>query len=97
MNGWLGEWSEGSSASSANIRGRRARYVRNGPREYGPRGPHVLRSTDGSRDDVRPEMADLESKSGASFDRTWLTMMIAHHEGPLPCRSRNSPKARTHR
>ena len=29
------------------------------------------------------EMADLESKSGASFDRTWLTMMIAHHEGAI--------------
>lgn len=84
MNGWLGEWSEGSSASSQ-------------PTSAG--GGHDMSGMDhGSMDHAGPtssaqpmgpgmmsarEMADLESKSGASFDRTWLTMMIAHHEGAI--------------
>lgn len=29
------------------------------------------------------EMAQLEAATGADFDRRWLTMMIAHHEGAV--------------
>lgn len=29
------------------------------------------------------QMADLEASSGADFDRKWITMMIAHHEGAV--------------
>lgn len=84
MEGWLGEWSEGSSASSQ-------------PTSAG--GGHDMSGMDhGSMDHAGPtssaqpmgpgmmsarEMADLESKNGASFDRMWLTMMIAHHEGAV--------------
>lgn len=29
------------------------------------------------------QMADLEASTGADFDRQWITMMIAHHEGAV--------------
>jgi uncharacterized protein (DUF305 family) len=29
------------------------------------------------------QMAELEAAEGAEFDRLWLTMMIAHHEGAV--------------
>ncbi len=29
------------------------------------------------------DMKDLEQSSGKSFDKKWLTMMIAHHEGAI--------------
>jgi len=29
------------------------------------------------------ELADLRAASGAAFDRMWLTMMIAHHQGAV--------------
>ncbi|WP_280402499.1 DUF305 domain-containing protein [Nocardia carnea] len=29
------------------------------------------------------DMAELEAAQGAEFDRLWLTMMIAHHEGAV--------------
>ena len=29
------------------------------------------------------QMAELEAKNGAAFDKMWLTMMIAHHEGAI--------------
>lgn len=29
------------------------------------------------------QMADLESKNGAAFDKMWLTMMIDHHQGAI--------------
>ena len=29
------------------------------------------------------DMADLAKAEGAAFDRSWITMMITHHEGAV--------------
>lgn len=79
MQGWLDEWSEGKPAASphsstpgmdANMPG-----MDHGVSSPGdPSAPGMMTAA---------QMAQLESKSGAAFDKMWLTMMIAHHQGAI--------------
>lgn len=79
MNAWLGEWNEGTSTESGSMSPGGGHDMsgmeHGGPTSSGkPMGPGMMSAA---------EMADLESKNGASFDQMWLTMMIAHHEGAV--------------
>lgn len=53
---------------------------------------HDMGSMNGADDDPangmagmmsEPQMADLASKSGVEFEKTWLRLMIRHHEGAV--------------
>ncbi len=79
MQAWLDEWSEGKPSASAhssapgmddNMPG----MDHGGASAGDPSAPGMM---------TAQEMAQLESKSGAAFDKLWLTMMIAHHQGAI--------------
>lgn len=79
MNSWLEEWNAGSSMGSSSMPPGSGHDMpgmdHGGPTSSaGSMGPGMMSAG---------EMADLESKSGTAFDRMWLTMMIAHHEGAV--------------
>ncbi|MGB3674039.1 MAG: DUF305 domain-containing protein [Candidatus Nanopelagicales bacterium] len=77
MNAWLAEWNETpemGSESSGNGHNMSGMDHGGSMSSANPMGPGMMSAA---------QMADLESKSGAEFDRMWLTMMIAHHEGAV--------------
>lgn len=77
MNAWLAEWNETpATGSESHGSGHGSSGMDHGgsTSSANPMGPGMMSAA---------QMADLESKSGAEFDRMWLTMMIAHHEGAV--------------
>lgn len=77
MNAWLAEWDETpATGSESHGSGHGSSGMDHGgsTSSANPMGPGMMSAA---------QMADLESKSGAEFDRMWLTMMIAHHEGAV--------------
>lgn len=80
MQAWLDEWTEGQTSASPHssvpgMDGDMPGMDHAGPTGAPtPMGPGMM---------TAEQMAQLESKSGAAFDKMWLTMMIAHHQGAI--------------
>jgi|JI10StandDraft_1071094.scaffolds.fasta_scaffold21009_7 uncharacterized protein (DUF305 family) len=80
MQTWLDEWNEGQPSASAGSESAASGHGMSGM-DHGAAPSSSSSPMPGMMTDK--QMADLESKNGAAFDKMWLTMMIDHHQGAI--------------
>lgn len=68
MKGWLAEWGASPAPSNSSMMGM-------------DHNSHGGMATSGMMTDQ--QMMDLDGADGSAFDKMWLQMMIAHHEGAI--------------